>query len=119
MLPSIVSDLYKYVIQAILTIMIMLGGLIILKHNQPPTMVKVNIVAITTHYTMGMIKNGIAGINVDDTTKLSNTIKNNLEPIIDNYAKSHNVIVIQSQALVAGNVPDITNDVISQLDKKL
>jgi hypothetical protein len=118
-MPSIMSEFYKYAIQAILTIMIMLGGLIILKHNQPPTIVKVNIVAITTHYTMGMLKNGISGVNSVDTTKITNAIKFNLEPIIDTYAKSHNVIVVQSQALVAGDVPDISDYVISQLDKKL
>ena len=118
-MPSIMSEFYKYAIQVILTIMIMLGGLIIVKHNQPPTMVKVDIVAITTHYTMGILKNGLSGINSVDTTKVSNTIKTNLEPIINEYARSHNVIVVQSQALVAGDVPDISDYVISQLDKKL
>jgi hypothetical protein len=123
------SDTFKYIIQAIITIIIVLIGLIIIKHNQPPKMVKIDLVAVTTHYTQLMAKETIGNNNLTTNNgntsgnskvkKISDTIKTNLEPIISSYAKNYNVIVIQAQALVGGNVPDITDIVIQQLDKKL
>lgn len=112
------AEVYKYIAQAIVTIIIVLIGMIIMRHNQPPAIAKVDLVAITTHYTAMMAKDTL-GSNGANSKKISDVIKTNLEPIISNYAKAHNVVVIQSQALVDGNVIDITNSVISQLDKKL
>ena len=114
------SESFKYIIQAIITVVIVLIGMIFIQHRQPPSIVKIDLVAVTIHYTEMMAKDTIASANnTTDAKKISDTIKINLEPIISAYAKSHNVIVIQSQALVDGRVPDITNYVISQLDRKI
>lgn len=107
-------------VHAIITILIVLIGLIVVKRNQPPTIVKIDLVAITSHYTALMAKNTLG--STDDNgfaNRISDEIKNNLEPIISEYAKTNNVIVVQSQALVDGRVTDITQIVINQLDKKL
>lgn len=114
------SEVYKYIIQVIITVIIVLIGMIFIQHRQPPSIVKIDLVAITTHYTEMMAKDTVGGANnTNDAKKISDAIKVNLEPIISAYAKSHNVIVIQSQALVDGRVTDITNYVISQLDRKI
>lgn len=113
------AEIYKYLTQAIITVIIVLIGMIIMRHNQPPSIVKIDLVAITTHYTEIMSKNTINGSNPDEAKKISDAIKNNLEPIISDYAKSNNVVVVQAQALVDSRVSDITNYVIQQLDKKI
>ncbi len=113
------TEIYKYVIQAIITVIIVLISMIIMRHNQPPSIVKIDLVAITTHYTEIMTKNTIDGSNSDEAKKISETIKNNLEPVISDYAKNHNVVVIQAQALIDSLTPDITDYVIQQLDKKI
>jgi hypothetical protein len=64
-----------------------------------------------------MLNNTVNGNNIDASKQVSDVIKANLEPIISDYASKHNVIVIQSQALVDGRVTDITNVVINELDK--
>lgn len=113
------NEIYKYVTQAIITVIIVLIGMIIIRHNQAPSIVKIDLVAITTRYTEIMSKNTIGSSNSDEARKISDTIKNNLEPIISDYAKNNNVIVIQAQALVDGRTLDITSYVIQQLDKKI
>ena len=102
---------------------IVLIAMLIVKHNQPPRLVKIDLVKITTHYTELMAKDTFASkdltANNPAIKQISDGIKQNLEPVISDYAKSHNVIVVQAQALVATNVPDITDNVIVELDKKL
>jgi hypothetical protein len=114
------SDLFKYIMQVIITIIIVLIGMIFIQHRQPPSLVKIDLVAITQHYTEIMAKDtiGSSGTTII-AKKISDAIKVNLEPIISSYAKSHNVIVIQSQALVDGRVTDITSYVINELDRKI
>ncbi len=113
------NDVYKYIIHTIISVVIVLIGMIIIKYNQPSELVKIDLMAITTHYSELMSKDVISGSNNENVKKISDAIKANLEPIITDYAKSHNVIVIQSQALVDGKVIDITDYVIKQLDKKI
>jgi hypothetical protein len=113
------NEAYKYIIHTIISVAVVLIGMIIIRHNQPPELVKIDLVAITTHYTELMSKDTIGSTNNENAKKISDAIKANLEPIISAYAKSHHAVVIQSQALVDGNVVDITNFVINQLDRKI
>ncbi|MBY0379513.1 MAG: hypothetical protein K2P99_03815 [Burkholderiales bacterium] len=113
------TELYKYIVTTIISVVIVLIGMIIIRYNQPSALVKIDLVAITTHYTELMSKDTIGGTNNDNAKKISDAIKVNLEPIISSYAQSHNVVVIQAQALVDGRVTDITEYVIKQLDKKI
>lgn len=105
------------------TSVIILIAMLIIKHNQPPRLVKIDLVKITTHYTELMAKDTFSSNDLTATNpaikQISDGIKQNLEPVISDYAKKHNVIVIQSQALVATNVPDITDNVLVELDKKI
>jgi len=114
------SEIYKHIIHIIITVVIVLIGLIMVKRNQPPAIVKIDLVAITSHYTALMAKSTLGSTGDNDfANRVSEGIKNNLEPIISQYAKANNVIVFQSQALVDGRVTDITQTVINQLDQKL
>lgn len=112
-------DKYKpYIFQAMITIIIVLIAMLVIKRNQPPTLVKIDLVAITSHYTELMTKDTM-GSDSANVKKISDTVKANLEPIISSYAKEHNVVVIQAQALVDATTPDITNQVIQILDRKI
>lgn len=118
------TKIYNYLLQAIITAIIVVIGMLIMKHQQPPRIVKIDLVAITNHYTQLMMKdsfnNGATNNGANPAIKkISETIKNNLEPAISDYAKKHNVVVIQAQALVSTDTPDITNIIVEQLDRKL
>ena len=86
-----------------------------------PRIVKIDLVAITNHYMQLMLKETVGSTSPDNPAvkKISDTVKTNLEPIISDYAKGHHVVIIQAQALVDTNVPDITNQITEELDKKL
>lgn len=115
-----ISQIYSYVLHGLITAIIVLACMIILKDQMPPKLVKVDLVAITTHYTQLMLKDATNGSTDNPAVKkISDMIKNNLEPVISEYAKTNNVVVIQAQALVDVNTPDITSQIIEQLDKKL
>lgn len=112
-------DKYKpYVTQAMITIIIVLVAMLVVKRNQPPTLVKIDLVAITSHYTELMTKDTMSSDSAN-VKHISDTVKANLEPIISSYAKEHNVLVIQAQALVDTTTPDITSQVIQALDRKI
>ena len=111
------TEMHKYIIHAILTLVMVLIGMIIVRQTEPPRIVKIDLVAITSHYTQLMAKDTLDGGT--HAKQISEIIKTNLEPIIHNYAIAHKAIVIQAQALVDGNVVDISNVVINELDKKI
>lgn len=117
------TRIFDYFVNAMIAIVIVLVGMLIVKHNQPPRLVKIDLVRVTTHYTELMAKDTFASKDLTASNpaikQISDGIKQNLEPVISTYAKDHNVIVVQAQALVATNVPDITDTVISELDKKI
>lgn len=110
-------------IGAIITILIVFAGMFYIRSQMPPRVVKVDLVTITTHYTELMLQDTINSNSMTadnpQIKKISDNIKANLEPAIANYAKEHNVIVVQAQAIVGGDVPDITQLVIDQLNTKL
>ena len=114
------NQIYGYCVHAIITAIIVTIGMIILKNQMPPRLVKIDLVAITTHYTQLMLKDTQAS-NTDNAAikKISEMVKDNLEPAISEYAKIHKVVVIQAQAMVDTTTPDITNEIIDQLDAKL
>lgn len=120
-MQHILDKISVHLQQAAITAIIVVIGLLVIKHNQAPTLVKIDLVAITTHYTEIMTKEtlGDSSPNNPAVKRISDTIKANLEPLIANYAKNNKVIVIQAQALVDGVVPDITNTIIAELDAKL
>lgn len=115
------NRIYSYLVNGVITGVIVLTGMLVIKHQMPPKLVKIDLVAITTHYTQLMMKDAMGNTSTDNAAiqKLSDAIKLNLEPTISEFAKSHNVVVIQAQALVDTNTPDITNQIIEQLDGKL
>lgn len=115
------NSIYNYILHGLITAIIVVIGMLIMKHQQPPRIVKIDLMAITNHYTQLMMKDALGSSTTDNPAikKISDTIKNNLEPLISEYAKTHNVIVIQAQALVTTDIPDITNVIIEQLDRKL
>lgn len=117
---NIIEKIYPYIQQVVITAIVVVIGMIILKHSESNKIVKVDLVAITTHYTQMMAQNTFgSSANNSQVKKISDAIKANLEPILDKYATIHKVIIVQSQAIVTGNVPDITNEVISELDTKI
>ena len=115
------TRIYNYLLQAIITAIVVVIGMLIMKHQQPPRIVKIDLVAITNHYTQLMMKDSFNSNTANNPAikKISEIIKNNLEPVISDYAKKHNVVVIQAQALVSTDTPDITNIIVEQLDRKL
>ncbi len=116
-----VTRIYNYAIHSVITAIIVLIGMLLMKHQMPPRIVKIDLVAITTHYTQLMMKETVDGNSATnpEVKKISETIKANLEPIISEYADKNHVVIIQAQALVDTNTPDITNKIIEQLDRKL
>lgn len=115
------DKVFTYSLHGIITAIIIMIGLMIIKHNQPPTLVKVDLVAVTTHYTEMMAKETLSDSTNDNhaVKKISNAIKANLEPILQNYSKKNKVIILQAQAIVDGDVPDITNNIVTELDKRI
>lgn len=120
-----IDKYFSYIMTTIIIIIIMFSGIWLIKRNQPPRLVKVDLVAITSHYTQMMAVNTFAGnknaVTVDDVAvkKISEVIKTNLEPLISDYAKKNNVVVLQAQAFVGGDVIDITPVIINELDQKI
>lgn len=117
------ANYYSYIINVIITLIIVLISMIIIKHQMPPRIVKIDLLAITNHYTQLMMKETMN--NKDQTTtnpavqKISDAIKTNLEPTISEYAHKNNVVVVQAQALVDTSAPDITDQIINELDRKI
>ena len=116
-----INRIYNYAIHSVITAIIVLIGMLIMKHQMPPRIVKIDLVGITSHYTQLMMKETVDGngANNPKVKKISDTIKANLEPIISEYAVKNHVVIIQAQALVDATTPDITNQIIEQLDRKL
>ena len=116
-----VKRIYNYLVHGLITAIIVLIGMLVMKTQMPPRIVKIDLVAITSHYTQLMLKETVGSTSPDNPAvkKISDTVKANLELIISDYAKGHHVVIIQAQALVDTNVPDITNQIIDELDKKL
>lgn len=114
------NQVYSYILHGLITACIIVIGMIIIKHQMPPKLVKIDLIAITTHYTELMLKE-TTGNSTDNPAvkKISDNVKANLEPIINEYVKKHNVVIIQAQAVISNNSPDITNQIIEQLDRKL
>ena len=112
------NQMYSYVIYGLISSVIVLIGMIIMKHEMPPRLVKIDLIAITNHYTQLMMGE-TTNSNSEAVKKISENIKINLEPIIGEYARNHNVVIIQAQALVDTHIPDITSQIIHQLDSKL
>lgn len=111
---------YHYILNIIISTVIVLIGMIIIKSQMPPRIVKVDLVAITTHYSQIMLAQTMNKTSSEDSIKqISETIKTNLEPLLADYAKRNNAVIIQAQALVDTNTLDITNDIIEELDQKL
>ena len=111
------DKVYSYLQQAVVTAIIVVAGLLLYKHDKQ-RIVKVDLVAITTHYTAIMAKDTMSS-DTSNIKKISDTIKINLEPLLSSYAQKNNAIVLQSQAVVEGSVPDITPQIIDELDRKL
>ncbi|MBX9865794.1 MAG: TrbI F-type domain-containing protein [Burkholderiales bacterium] len=117
------ANYYSYIINVIITLIIVLISMIIIKHQMSPRIVKIDLLAITNHYTQLMMKETMN--NKDQTTtnpavqKISDAIKTNLEPTISEYAHNNNVVVVQAQALVDTSAPDITDQIINELDRKI
>lgn len=118
-----IDKYFSYIINGIVTSIIVLAGMLVIKSKMPPQIVKIDLVAITTHYTQMMAVDTFTAKSMDPNNpavkKISDTIKTNLEPTITEYAKQHHVVVVQAQALVDPTVPDITSDIINQLDRKI
>lgn len=117
---NILERIYPYLQQFVITAIVVVIGMLILQSNQTNKIVKVDLVAITTHYTQMMAQNTFGNsANNEQVKKISDAIKVNLEPLLEGYASSHKVIIVQAQAVVSGGVPDITNEIISELDAKI
>jgi hypothetical protein len=135
-----IARFYNYLVHGLITAIIVVVGMLVMKSQLPPRLVKIDLVAITSHYTTLMMKETMGSNTLEKkepfidsnirssatlapdnpaVKKISETIKSNLEPIISDYAKTHHVVIIQAQALVDSNVPDITNQIIDELDKKI
>jgi hypothetical protein len=119
-----IDKYFSHIMTIILMTIIMFAGIWLVKRNQPPHVVKVDLVAITSHYTQMMAVDTFTNkdvTNIDNPAvkRISDAIKNNLEPLISDYAKKNNVIVLQAQAFVGGDVIDITPVIINELDKKI
>lgn len=118
-----IDKYFSYIVNGIVTSIIVLAGMLVIKSKMPPQIVKIDLVAITTHYTQMMAVDTFTAKSMDPNNpavkKISDTIKTNLEPTITEYAKQHHVVVVQAQALVDPTVPDITSDIINQLDRKI
>jgi hypothetical protein len=116
-----ITRIYAYAIHGLITAIIVLIGMLVMKRNMPPKIVKIDLVSITAHYTQIMMKEAVDGSNANnpEVKKISETIKANLEPIISQYAQKNKVVVVQAQALVDTSTPDITDLIIEQLDRKL
>lgn len=118
-----IDKYFSYIVNGIVTTIIVLAGMLVIKSKMPPQIVKIDLVAITTHYTQIMAVDTFTTKSMDPNNpavkKISDTIKTNLEPTITEYAKKHHVVVVQAQALVDPNVPDITQEIINKLDRKL
>lgn len=114
------KHLYNLILHVLITAIIVVIGMLIMKHRETK-IVKIDLVAITTHYTQMMLHNTMSSNNPDDPAvkKISDAVKTNLEPIITDYAKEHNVVIIQAQALVDTATPDITEEIINQLDRRI
>ncbi len=115
------NGIYSYILHGLTTACIVVIGMIIIKNYMPPKLVKIDLISITTHYTELMMKETALSNSTDNATikKISDNVKANLEPVINDYVEKHNVIVIQAQAVISNNTPDITNQIIEQLDRKL
>lgn len=117
---NILEKIYPYFQQFVITAIVVVIGMLIMKHNQTNKIVKIDLVAITSHYTQMMAQNTFGdSANKPQVKKISDAIKANLEPLLEGYASSHKVIIVQAQAVVSGDVPDITNEIITQLDTKI
>ena len=118
-----IDKYFSYIVNGIITTIIVLAGMLVIKSKMPPQIVKIDLVEITTHSTQIMavdtFTNKTMDLNNPAVKKISDTIKTNLEPVITEYAKQHHVVVVQAQALVDPNVPDITQEIINQLDRKI
>lgn len=110
--------LYHYGINVLITLIIVLAAMVVIKRQMPPSIVKIDLVAITNHYTELMLKQS-AGNNDAAIKRISETIKINLEPMLAAYAQDNHVVILQSQALVDTTTPDITNEIIDELDQKI
>lgn len=114
------SRFYKYGINALISTIIVLVGMIAVKRQMPPEVVKIDLVAITTHYSDLMLKQTMGSANNDAAIKrISDAVKTNLEPLLADYAQKHHVVILQSQAMVDTTTPDITNEIIDELDQKI
>lgn len=118
-----IDKYFAYIVNGIITSIIVLSGMLLIKSKMPPQIVKIDLIAITTHYTQMMTVDTFSLKSMDPNNpavkKISDAIKTNLEPTITEYALKHHVVVMQSQALVDANVPDITQEIINQLDRKI
>lgn len=114
------KHIYNIALNALISAIIVVLGMLIIKHQQTKV-VKIDLVAVTSHYTQMMLSSSLRATSPNDpaVTKISEAVKNNLEPIISDYAKKHNVVVIQAQALVDTTTPDITQEIINQLDRRI
>jgi|LauGreDrversion4_2_1035121.scaffolds.fasta_scaffold06076_12 hypothetical protein len=110
--------LYQYGVNILITLIIVLVAMVLVKRQMPPSIVKIDLVAITTHYSELMLKQS-ADNNDAAIKKISETVKTNLEPMLAAYATSNHVVILQAQALVDTTTPDITNDIIDELDQKI
>lgn len=115
------NRIYNHALHGVITAIIVVIGMLVMKSQLPPKLVKIDLVAITNHYTQLMMKETLGSNSSDNPAikKISEAVKANLEPVISEYAKSHNVVIIQAQALVDTTTPDITNQIIEQLDRKM
>jgi len=113
------DNLYQYVVNALITILIVLVTIVALKLNNQQRIVKIDLIKITSHYMGLLATSELKDKDTEKTKRISETVQKNLTSIIDEYAKSHHVVIIQAQALVDNNTFDITNEVMLQLDRKL
>ncbi len=109
-------QLRLYGVNVLITLILVLAAMVLVKRQMPPSIVKVDLVAITSHYSELMLKqsNNTAAIK-----KISETVKSNLEPMLAAYATDNHVLILQAQALVDTTTPDITNEIIDELDQKI
>lgn len=113
------DKILNYMYHIIITIIVVIIGMIIVKTNNSSKLVKIDLVAVTSYFTQVITKDSL--VNPENSIKANNSeiIKTNLQPLLDDYAKTHHVIIIQSQVLISGNIPDITNIIINQLQEKI
>ena len=105
--------LYPYTIQLLITVIIVLAGMLLLKKQFPARIVKVDLIAINSHYTELMLTNQNTAQNI------SERVKANLEPLLASYASSRHVVILQAQAVVDPTTPDITKEIMDELDQKI